>query len=347
MPSLRSTLERIRVRFDPPPGGFQRLVSRRRRRERNQRLAAGALALALSGSVLAGLFWTFPRADTPRPGGSPTPGAQETPEPSGDPTPTPESDDGADRIIPGAFYPTTYREGDQIVMPTTFMDGSTAEVLFAAGLRPGRLGAYGFIAGGLGRVDRSINSRHGDASSFKGSGPLATYEGRGGTTVEEWEPPPDSFGCPNLVFRFGDWFVGVRTCQRELSEQEKAEWARRLSGRQTRNGFLVLEAEAPLTIAETGTHDGPQLLLQGPEGGWPFITLTPLPCDPERPPDNEDVRTMDDGQRVGFSRGGGTSYADWCEDGAMFIQVESTDPGYVEAAAQGLRVRNVSLSESG
>lgn len=345
MPSLRSALERIRGRFDPPPGGFQRLVRRRRRRERNQRLAAGALALTLSGAVLAGLFLNLPRRDAPSPGSGPTPGPTPTPERSADPTPTPPSDSRWDRIIPGAFYPTTYREGDRIVMPITFVDGSAAEVLFTPDLRPGRLGTYGQIAGGLPRVDRSISFRHGDDAAFTGSGPLATYEGRGGTTVEEWEPPPDSFRCPNLVLRFGDWFVGVRTCQDELSQQEKAEWARSLVGRQTSDGFLVLEAIPPLVIARPGEHEGPQFWLLGPDRGSPFITLTPMTCDPDQPPNDENVRVMDDGQRVSFARIGRIWYADWCEDELIYIQIQSTDEAYVQAAAQGLRVRNVSLSD--
>ena len=266
------------------------------------------------------------------------------PDPNATSTPTATGDNDTGPI-PAAFYPSTYREDGKVVMPITFIDGSSAEVMFDEDLRPNELGAYGEIAGGLGRVDRSIYFRYGTGSQFKGSGPLATYEGHGGTTVEEWEPPPGSFGCPNLVFRFGDWFVGVRTCQDELSSKEKAEWARLLTGRQTEDGFLVLEASAPLAITQAGEHDGPQLWLQGPEGLSPFITLTPMRCDPDNPASDEDVRVMDDGQRVSFSRIGKTWYADWCEDGAMFIQVESPDQDYVKAAAQGLRVRNVSVSQ--
>lgn len=345
MPNLRSTLERIRGRFDPPPGGFRRLVRRRRRRERNQRLAAGAVALTLSGTVLAGLFLNLPRRDAPGPGSSPAPGPTPTPERSGDPTPTPPSEDQSGHI-PGAFYPTTYREDGRIIMPVTFVDGSRAELVFDVHLRPKDLGVYGFTSGGLGGIDRTLVFRHAEGQIYEmHSGPLETYEGHAEGTVEVWEGPPGDFPCPHLIYRFGNWFVAVRTCQGQLSKDEKAQWARSLVGRVTHEGFLVLDARVPLVLQKTGGHEGPQLLLQGSEEGWPFITLTPLPCDPERPPGNEDVRTMDDGQRVGFSRGGGTSYADWCEDGAMFIQVESTDQGYVEAAAQGLRVRNVSLSD--
>ena len=255
------------------------------------------------------------------------------------PTPSPATP------IRGAFYPATYQEGDRVVVPITLVDGTTAELLLHEDLSPHELGTYGEIAGGLGQVDRSIYFRFGDGSAFKGSGPLATYEGHGGTTVEEWEPPPGSYACPNVVFRFGDWFVGVRTCQGELSSEEKAQWARRLIGRQTKDGFLLLEAVPPLKIAQAGEHAGPQLWLQGSEAGSPFITLTPIRCVPDEPPSGEDVRVMEDGQLVSFARIGKTWYANWCEEREMMIQVQSPDREYVEAAAEGLRVRDVSLAE--
>lgn len=70
-----------------------------------------------------------------------------------------------------------------------------------------------------------------------------------------------------------------------------------------------------------------------------------MTCDPDRPPSDENVRVMDDGQRVSFARIGRIRYADWCEDELFYIQIQSTDEAYVQAAAQGLRVRNVSLSD--
>jgi streptogramin lyase len=248
--------------------------------------------------------------------------------------------------IRGAFYPPTYREGERIVMPVTFVDGTTAEVMFREDLRPGELGTYGEIAGGLGEIERSIYFRYGTASQFKGSGPLTSYQGRGGSTVEEWEPPPDSFDCPILVFQFGDWFVGVRTCFDELSPEEKAQWARLLVGRQTEDGFLVLDADPPLTIANVGEREGPDLWLQGRDRGSPFITLRPGPCILGEPARNQELRVMPDGQEVLIARIAGqvdTWSANWCEDG-MYVGVDSRDRDYVEAAAEGLRIRNITLA---
>jgi streptogramin lyase len=270
--------------------------------------------------------------------------ARATATPSPTVTAAPERGTGP---IRGAFYPAVHREGDRIVMPVTFVDGTTAEVIFRGDLGADELGTYGEIAGGLGDIDRSIYFRYGTASQFEGSGPLASYEGHGGSTVEEWEPPPDSFACPNLVFRFGDWFVGVRTCQDDLSSAEKAQWARLLVGHQTDDGFLVLDAEPPLTIAETGEHAGPDLWLQGQDRGWPFITLRPGPCTLGEPAKNQELRVMPDGQEVLIARIAGqieTWYANWCEDGMMYVGVDSRDRNYVEAAAEGLRIRDITLA---
>ena len=276
-----------------------------------------------------------------------------TPSPTATPSPTvteePERGSGP---IRGAFYPPTYREGENIVMPVTFVDGTTAEVVFRGDLMADELGTYGEIGGGLGEVDRSIYFRYGTASQFKGSGPLASYAGHGRSTVEEWTPPSDAFGglhagCPILVFRFGDWFVGVRTCLDELSSEEKAQWARLLVGRQTADGFLVLDSEPPLTIDEAGEREGPDLWLQGADRGSPFITLRPGPCTLDEPARNQELRVMPDGQEVLVARIAGqvgTWYANWCEGGMMYVGVDSRDRAYVEAAAEGLRIRNITLA---
>ena len=149
------------------------------------------------------------------------------------------------------------------------------------------------------------------------------------------------------MFRFGDWFVGVRTCYDELSSEEKAQWARLLLGRQTEDGFLVLDAEPPLTIAAAGEHEGPDLWLQGSDRGSPFITLRPGPCTLDEPARNQELRVMPDGQEVLIGPIAGqveTWYANWCEDGMMYVGVDSRDREYVEAAAEGLRIRNVTLA---
>ncbi|MGH2636932.1 MAG: hypothetical protein ACRDHU_12415 [Actinomycetota bacterium] len=65
MSDLRSRLERLGDQLTPPPDAFERLERTRRRRERNRRITAGAVALlvALGGSVAA--FTAFRGSDEP------------------------------------------------------------------------------------------------------------------------------------------------------------------------------------------------------------------------------------------------------------------------------------------
>jgi hypothetical protein len=228
------------------------------------------------------------------------------------------------------------------VMPVTFVDGSSAELVFPNGLGLGDMGALMFTAGGLGNVDRGIDFRYGDGSCLMGDGPTQVYEGAGGTRVETWVGPPECLDGGHLVYRFGDWFVGVRTDR--LIEAERGEWARNLGGSETEDGFLVLRAIAPLFLQKAGEPEGPEILLQA-KGGNPFIRFFPGPCQPD-PAEGEESTTLPDGVTVSFSRIGKDWFADWCEDGTIRIQVNYATREYAEAAARDLRVRKVRLADS-
>jgi hypothetical protein len=150
--------------------------------------------------------------------------------------------------------------------------------------------------------------------------------------------------------------VGVRTCQGELTDSEKAEWARSLIGRESSDGFLVLDAVPPLVLVAAGGHEGPEVMLYDPNDFHPMISFEPGRCDPEKPPDG-DVRTMDDGTRVSFNRigrepgdveGGGNKedwFVTWCEDGLMGVQVGYASQDFAESAALGLRARSIRLAD--
>lgn len=96
----------------PDPDAFSRTLERVRRRDQSRRLLAtvvGAVVLAGSGVGL----WTGLRGlgSTPVLDSSPAPSTQES-----------------EGHVP--FVPPTYREGDRVVMPVTFPDGTTAEVTY-------------------------------------------------------------------------------------------------------------------------------------------------------------------------------------------------------------------------
>ena len=250
------------------------------------------------------------------------------------------------------FEPHSRVEDGATVMPITFLDGSRAEVVAPPELDLKNATASLYTSGGLGGVDRTIDFRYGDGSTFMHEGPLEKYEGRDGSQVELWHPAPEwDAECPNLVFRFGDWFVGVRTCQDELSQDERKSWARLLNGEVTDGGFLVLSSAHPLQLQETGGHEGPQLYL-GMEERFNWVQLSPGTCNPKTYATDGDVKTMRDGTQVTFNRlQDGNSkiqndwFVTWCEDRLMRVQVEYASEDFARAAAEGLRLRDIVLAD--
>jgi hypothetical protein len=67
MPELHDLLERRASRYEPPPDLFDRVLDRRRRRDRNRRVGTAVVALALVAAAFAGLA----RALTSGPGARP------------------------------------------------------------------------------------------------------------------------------------------------------------------------------------------------------------------------------------------------------------------------------------
>jgi Tol biopolymer transport system component len=247
------------------------------------------------------------------------------------------------------FQPPSHTTEGMTFMHVTFVDGSEGEIVADKDLGIAEMTAQVYTAGGVRGIDRTILFAHGDASALRHEGPVETYEGADGDAVEVWEPAPDTYLCPNLVYGFGEWFVGVRTCQADLSKAEKETWARSLRGRIAEDGFLVLGATSPLRLQETGGHEGPELILGAGRANW--IEIEPGRCDPERVPDEGDVRTMSDGTEVSFSRiQDGKSgveydwYASWCEDGLVSIQVSEAYEDFAVAAAEGFRLRDINLA---
>jgi Tol biopolymer transport system component len=71
----RELFERASLRFDPPEGGLERLLLRRDRKRRNQRIGAGALAIILALVSFAALIRAFGDAERPA---NPTPTPTDT-----------------------------------------------------------------------------------------------------------------------------------------------------------------------------------------------------------------------------------------------------------------------------
>jgi hypothetical protein len=235
-------------------------------------------------------------------------------------------------VTPPPFVPRTYREGEKIVAPVTFPDGSRAEVVYpreldlaSRGVRPYTWASLDTSYGSIGRDFRIDPGRLDEV--WRGD-PIREYEGVDGTLVP-FMRDEGADGTDYLAYGFGSWTVSVYDYpggSAGMTEEERSLWARSLTGHETKDGFLLLEARLPLRLARAGEYPSPmELWLGGPDGG---VEIRP-------------VEKCSRKQR--FERSAG--YASWCDPEArMYIGVQG-DKEFVEALlAGGVRVRNVVLA---
>lgn len=159
------------------------------------------------------------------------------------------------------LVPQTYVEGDLIVMPVAFPDGTTAELLYppSLGLAAMRIQFYESAAGPA-EVGRDFPIFYGRVSDVIGgfgqTELLGEYpDGRGGT-VGFWRTPDVDY----LAFQFGSWTVLVYDYQdsaARMSEEQRSLWATHLRGHETSDGWMILEANPPLRLTPAGEHAGP------------------------------------------------------------------------------------------
>jgi hypothetical protein len=71
MPELHDLLERRASRYDPPPDLFDRVLDRRRRRDRNRRIGTAVVALAVAAAAIGGLARAFLSGPGTRPADEP------------------------------------------------------------------------------------------------------------------------------------------------------------------------------------------------------------------------------------------------------------------------------------
>jgi hypothetical protein len=228
------------------------------------------------------------------------------------------------------FAPPTRREGDAVVMPVVFPDGTTAELRYPPELELARLGVSARISGVLaGDPDtgRGVEIVYGDADGLTaGTAPVACYQGTDGGQVELW-PTRDPELRFWLLFRFGAWTVAVwdGNAGRLLGHRDRARWARSLVGRQTGRGWLVLGGRRPLRLG--ADHDG-DVQLQLGDLSPRAVLLWPIRCTSRARPIP--------------SRLGRDWFASWCLPAApVAVHVYDSDGSFGRAVVQGLQVGDV------
>jgi hypothetical protein len=113
MSDPRSLLERESRRFAQPDGAFERLIRRRDRKRRNQRIAAGVVGIAVfvaAVSIVTSMK-SLDRSQTVVPGGSGTSGPMET----GSTGPPAISDKSLADLPPEGAAPSSPKHGDLVV----------------------------------------------------------------------------------------------------------------------------------------------------------------------------------------------------------------------------------------
>ena len=161
------------------------------------------------------------------------------------------------------FVPPTYEEGDRTVMPVVFPDGTNAELVYPRELDLDALNVYpntqAMVPHGDCGWDLFI-SRDRLAAGVRGSEPLAVYEGTSGP-VELWQGDKDHGGYW-LLFGFGSWTVAA-PCNRDPAKgaEDHAIWAGSLTGQETTEGYLILDAALPLELHPDRGTGGPALFM--------------------------------------------------------------------------------------
>ena len=250
-----------------------------------------------------------------------------------------------------ALVPDTYRDGSRVVLPVVFPDGTRAELTYPPELAVAELGVFPYSSGSLrgrspipGRGDtvgRDFWVRCGELSDVRslrndGRQPalLAEYKGADGQAVGLWKLRAND-PAHYLGFKFGRWavlvydYVGAGA----MTDPEPASWAASFSGRETGEGFLILEGTGPLRLARAREHAGPELVFAA---GNPTrdLALFPGECRAHR-----DQTRLINGKHVQWSGG----FADWCLSNSMRIHA-SGPSDFVGAVIRKVAVRNVTIA---
>jgi hypothetical protein len=320
-----------------PAGDLDEVELRRRgRRLRRRRQLTGGVAVVVlllsvpAGVVSARLWWP----GQPTTGwsavtaGSPTLGTTHPDDPR---VPTGQT--------PGALVPrTSSREGGMVVVSVTFLDGTTAEVVYPAALD---IAGLGVRPGGWGSL---VGSEFDgcclrDFSAWKDTLP---GEVRGGQLIRQvgvvdgqpvtlWS---GARGDPGryLVFTFGSWRLAVwdDAGGARMTDEQLLLWAEHLHGRTTPDGFLVLEATGPLRLAGVGAPTQP------PGLGFGEVDRRQLELTP--------VTWCGDGLNEVKPAGRGQWTADVCRPGQPMRSQAAGDEAFVDGIVNHLRIRDVRLA---
>jgi hypothetical protein len=319
----------------PSPHALEATIRRIRRRERRRRALATAVTLAVVAGAGAGLWATRTAAD--RGGRLGTPAPTTAPPSTAPPATVPPK--------PAGFVPPTTREGSRTVLPVTFPDGSTAELVYPTALNLAAMGVQPDVSflrvRDPGPRFQLVFSRGAPPGRLLGGDrPVGRDRTARGRPVEVWRAVPDPGVLPGtgywVRYQLGAWAVLAAATDRAMA----AEVAGNLDGRQTREGFVVIDAGGPFALSrEYGEARGPQLAFGDGDPRPETLQVDPAFRLVELAP----TRRSCPGQGPDASR----EYASRCLGrggaGSVHAGIQG-DREFVRAVFRGLEARNVRLA---
>ncbi|WP_329085550.1 hypothetical protein [Streptosporangium sp. NBC_01469] len=243
------------------------------------------------------------------------------------PSPVPTRAGAVAEQAPNVLHPRFRQEGGREILDVVFPDGSAAEVSYPAEVGLAKLGVRPAISGRLeGDTGpyRQLNVPSGGPAGVAQGRPMIRRLAKG---VTLWHPMSPAEG-EVLLFAFDPWFVALRDLKDGMPFEQRMLWARGLSGKVTKGGYLVLDAESPVRLATQGEilrgePLGPQLWFGGARET--LLVLAPIPgCDVA----SVELSVIE--QRRRFS-------AETCQDGVYVAA--SGERGHVERTMAGITVR--------
>lgn len=222
------------------------------------------------------------------------------------------------------FVPPTQIEGDRTVVPVVFPDGTRVDLSFSADLDLTSHGLAPYSSGRSPGFDRDFFIRYGPVDEFAAEYSwelLDTYLDDADESVGFYRIPGDEVDY--LAFQFERWLVLVYDYRLaasgpRMTDEDRVIWVENFHGTVTDEGFLVLEATPPLTLAQEGDHAGPQLSLHGSDGG---LTLYLADCESTDDPERTD------------------DYVNWCHAASEIRIMASGTADFMNRVVSDLEIR--------
>ena len=243
------------------------------------------------------------------------------------------------------FVPPVRRDRGRLVMPLTFPDGSTAELVYPPELKPAAMGFQPDVSflrrdQPAPRFPLSFWFGQADAELFQGRQPVGRYPTLSGGQAELWRARATSASLPGqgywLAFRLASWTVLAPAA----TPATAAELVRGLDARETGGGHVVMEAREPYALSR-----------EGGEGGGPQLAVGDASPRPEEVTTGSRFRLVTlrpsrDCRSEGISPSG--QFASVClgvaRDGVAVLAGIDGDPSFVRDVVAGLEARDVRIA---